>query len=284
MVHNQHRLRGYQYLSGTGLEIGAFNLPAPLPKSCRVEYCDVLTRKQARQLFPEINTSTLVDVQYICDLDTQGLAIFKDNQFDFVVCNHVIEHIANPIRLVAELFRVLKRNGKIVISAPDKHYTFDKERTLTPYSHLLKEYEEGITEVTDEHYLDFLRGVFPGTLNDPLQKQQALDHVRKRREHAHVWTSESFRFFLQTTICILKVPATCIFESLSYDNQEEYFGVWSKLDDHSLSSKFYQPKHSQCPLWYPLMRAREVLKQQGVDGFATELRSYIRWHLTCNKK
>ena len=37
---------------------------------------------------------------------------FDDNYFDFVICNHVLEHIETDITAMSELYRVLKPNGK----------------------------------------------------------------------------------------------------------------------------------------------------------------------------
>lgn len=43
---------------------------------------------------------------------------FPDNTFDFVISNHVIEHIEDEEKFIKEITRVLKPNGKGIISAP----------------------------------------------------------------------------------------------------------------------------------------------------------------------
>jgi 2-polyprenyl-3-methyl-5-hydroxy-6-metoxy-1,4-benzoquinol methylase len=68
---------------------------------------------------------------------------FKDNQFDAVICLEVIEHIENPGKLLRDIFRVLKKEGKLLISTPNrsiageptgayhlKHYTYPELKKL----------------------------------------------------------------------------------------------------------------------------------------------------------
>lgn len=229
MSHLAHRQPGYDLLSGHGIEIGALHQPAAIPEHCHIEYCDAASREEAAALFPELDINSLVPVTYISDLDTQGLSIFEENRFDFVILNHVIEHVANPIKVVEELFRVTKPQGIVVLSAPDKEFCFDKKRALTPYEHVLEEYKNNVTEVTEEHYIDFLKGVHPHVFNFSKEDlQNNIDMVRNRREHAHVWDSASFTEFMAKTFELLNIQADCRFLSLADQNQFEYFSVWEK--------------------------------------------------------
>lgn len=229
MSHLAHRSPGYELLSGHGIEIGALHQPAIIPEHCHIEYCDAASREETIKFFPELNVNDLVPVNHISDLDTNGLALFEDNRFDFVILNHVIEHVANPINVVAELFRVTKPQGLVVLSAPDKEFCFDKPRALTPYEHVLEEYQNNTTEITDEHYIDFLKGVHPEVFQrSPEMIQNSINSVRKRREHAHVWDSASFTEFMAKTFELLSIQADCRFLSLADQNQFEYFSVWEK--------------------------------------------------------
>lgn len=42
----------------------------------------------------------------------------KDNQFEEIYCSHVIEHLNDTIKVLNELYRITKPNGKIIIKAP----------------------------------------------------------------------------------------------------------------------------------------------------------------------
>lgn len=52
---------------------------------------------------------------------------FDDNSFDFVMCNHVMEHVENDIQCMSELFRVLKPGGWAIMQVP---IDFAREETF----------------------------------------------------------------------------------------------------------------------------------------------------------
>ena len=226
-----YRDSAYRLLQGAGIEIGALNQPAALPPELSVSYCDVISREEAKRLFPETDSSRLVEVHHLIDLDNSGLQLFESNSMDFVILSHVIEHVANPIAVLDELFRVCKPAGHVVIAVPDKDYTFDKPRQLTPFTHLLEEYQQQVTTVSDAHYLDFLKAVHPEVFSRPAEQfARDLAGVRARREHAHVWNSASFASFMREALGLLKIMATAEVELLGTQTGHEYFALWRKND------------------------------------------------------
>ena len=65
--------------------------------------------------------SPLADVKAdICNLP------FKDNQYDIILCNHVLEHIPDDTKAMQELYRVLKLGGMAILQIPQ-----DLSRTTT---------------------------------------------------------------------------------------------------------------------------------------------------------
>ena len=169
-----------------------------------------------------------VEVDHLIDLDTQCLSSFRDSTYDFVIMNHVIEHIANPIRVIEDAFRILCPSGKVVLGVPDKRFNYDSARDLTSFDHLWREYQDQVTAVEDDHYLDFLRAVHPATLALPEKIKIHLDHARDRREHAHVWDSSSFKKFFVECLNRLEINANCIYEHTGNENGFEYFAMWGK--------------------------------------------------------
>ena len=57
--------------------------------------------------------SPLADVKAdICDLP------FKENTYDFILCNHVLEHIPDDTKAMQEIFRILKPGGTGILQIP----------------------------------------------------------------------------------------------------------------------------------------------------------------------
>lgn len=225
----QHREVAYRLLGGRGLEIGALHEPARLPDTCQVTRFDVISRDRAIELFPEIPAERIVPVDHLGDLDADGLAAFGDETLDFVIINHVLEHLANPVKAVREVFRITRREGTVILAVPDKRYTYDRAREPTTFEHLWTDYTNDTRVNSDEHYLDFLRSAGPHVFLDPPERIPGdIQFSRERREHAHVWTAESFREFLDECFARLGIRARPLYESVPTENTYEYFAAWRR--------------------------------------------------------
>ena len=101
--------------------------------------------------------SPLADVKAdICNLP------FEDNEFDVILCNHVLEHIPNDTKAMQELYRIMKPGGFGVFQIPqdlnrdttfeDNTITDKKERTkiFGQYDHV---------RVYGKDYFDKLRSI-----------------------------------------------------------------------------------------------------------------------------
>ena len=49
---------------------------------------------------------------------------FKDNLFDKAVASEVLEHVGNDVKVLKEIYRILKPNGVLVTSVPSIRYPF----------------------------------------------------------------------------------------------------------------------------------------------------------------
>jgi SAM-dependent methyltransferase len=151
-------------------------------------------------LFPELGEAPgFPRPDIVANLDADRLASLADESQDFVIASHVLEHLANPIAMLLECFRVLRPEGLLVLLIPDRHKTFDRERSPTPLAHLIDEYRRDVREVDDAHILDFMVGT-SRTLGDTrdtslfsseLMAAEIALH-RQRSIHAHVWNLREF--------------------------------------------------------------------------------------------
>ena len=59
----------------------------------------------------------LPGVDVVHDLDKFPYP-FKNNEFDEILCNHVLEHVSDIEKAMRELYRILKPNGRLMIIVP----------------------------------------------------------------------------------------------------------------------------------------------------------------------
>jgi SAM-dependent methyltransferase len=71
---------------------------------------------------------------------------FKDNEFDYVICNQVLEHVENPHKFLAEQMRVAK-SGYIEVPSLIGEYLFPKES----HKWLILEIEGKLVMMDKEH-------------------------------------------------------------------------------------------------------------------------------------
>ena len=129
------------YLKGTGLEIGALHNPLKVPSAARVRYVDRMPVAELRRQYPELASYNLVEADVIDN--GEKLSTVGECTQDFVIANHFIEHCENPIDTLMNLVRVLKKDGILFMCVPDKRYTFDGERPVTPFEHLVRDFKRG---------------------------------------------------------------------------------------------------------------------------------------------
>ena len=67
------------------------------------------------------------DIDYLtADINPKGVMIqmdithiqFPENFFDFIICNHVLEHVIDDGKAMRELYRVLKPGGEAILQVP----------------------------------------------------------------------------------------------------------------------------------------------------------------------
>ena len=62
----------------------------------------------------------------MCVMDITDIQ-FEDGRFDYIICNHVLEHVLDEKKALSEIKRVLKPRGKAIITVP---ISYTSETTL----------------------------------------------------------------------------------------------------------------------------------------------------------
>ena len=116
-----------RYLGGRVLDVGCGAKPY---KSLLQGTCEYVGMDCSMGVKPE------------CFGSIQGLP-FKDGAFDSVLCTEVLEHLPEPDKAIAEIKRVLKKDGYLYVTVPQTwglHYEPNDYWRFTQYgiAHLLK--------------------------------------------------------------------------------------------------------------------------------------------------
>jgi SAM-dependent methyltransferase len=122
-----------RYLRGSGLEIGALDRPLYLPKTATAYYLDRMLPSQLREHYPELGHRRLY-VSMVAD--GEDLSCIAEGALDFLIANHVIEHLDDPIAAIELFMKKLKAGGILYMAVPDMRRTFDYQRAETTWEHL----------------------------------------------------------------------------------------------------------------------------------------------------
>lgn len=199
-----------KYLCGNGIEIGALDAPLDLPAQAKVRYVDRMPVHELRLQYPELASRKLVDVDIVDDGESLGK--IEDDSLDFLVANHMLEHCENPLGTLRNALRKLKKDGILYCSIPDKWQSFDIERNLTTFEHLINDDKDSGAASKFAHYVEWAR--FVAKSPDAEVEESALRNMQfKYSIHFHVWDESSFHEFLNQS----KSYLNNIFEILQFE-------------------------------------------------------------------
>jgi len=180
------------YLFGQGLEIGALHLPLTVPAGVTVRYVDRIQVDDLRRDYPELEDWDMVEADVIDDGELLS-SIAAESQ-DFIIANHFLEHCENPIKTIQNHLGKLRPGGILFYAVPDKRFTFDFRREVTPLEHVIADYEEGPERSRSQHYDDWARlvAVKEGETADQTVARARELEASEYSIHMHVWTQAEF--------------------------------------------------------------------------------------------
>jgi ubiquinone/menaquinone biosynthesis C-methylase UbiE len=120
---------------------------------------------------------------------------YKDNFFDVIIANHVIEHLIDVRLYVSEMYRVLKKGGYIILGTPNLaswHNIFALLLGLQPFSGptIKPDYESDVKLIRNMNK-QRLDKVFSGN------KTRGLDHIKIMTAKALISLLNDFDFKIE---------------------------------------------------------------------------------------
>ncbi len=194
--HSDFGRKAYELCKGKGLEIGALHNPFDLDAD--VVYLDQRKTAELRAGFknhPRVRRIPQVQLVWKGD----SYPFIDDNAFDFVVNSHVLEHVCNPGRVIAEWLRVVRPGGIVYMVVPDKRHCFDRQRETTSLEHLLQDHEAGTSLIELEHYRDYILKTAgeAGIAHEPSEEFARNCFQGQTSIHVHTFTARSLGGFLR---------------------------------------------------------------------------------------
>jgi SAM-dependent methyltransferase len=182
-----------RFLTGAGLEVGALQRRLPVPDHCSVKYVDRLPLEELLAHYPELRGLPIQAPDLIDDGET--LSKVESGSVDFVVANHLLEHCENPVQTIENFLRTLKVGGILFMGVPDKRFTFDIDRPVTPYAVLAETYREGRRRNRESLYWEWAKHV--AGASPPEVDQVARKLLAERYSiHFNVWALEDLLEFI----------------------------------------------------------------------------------------
>ena len=78
-------------------------------------HCDYKTQDFTNLQGAHLSGGQYGEIDYVCDIASIPV---EDGSFDAVICSEVIEHVPDPVAVMAEFARILKPGGRLILTAP----------------------------------------------------------------------------------------------------------------------------------------------------------------------
>jgi len=245
---SRKRLLRYVDKSKPVLEIGPLCFPTIKRPEYDVCYADVRSTDEVRAHYAgvsEVIEDDIVNIDYVI-MSTYADAC-KGKKFGTVFSSHVLEHTGDIIEHFDQIAEILDEGGAYVLAIPDKRFTFDHFREVTPF--------RDVYDVHINH--DWSRFAVDARLHET-ECNNALDYM-----NGDITMQPKSDFDIDKIV------------SSNYSN--EHFFVFTYLsfleilrDMLSCNLLKYQLEYSHCP--FPSNEFHIVLKKSGKIQTDRELR------------
>ncbi|MGB6177409.1 MAG: class I SAM-dependent methyltransferase [Methylocella sp.] len=212
-------IKGLDLSTMSVLEIGPLTRPIVARGAAReVAYMDHVSTDGLRKKYAterSINIDDIVEVDFVA-ADGRIAANLNGMTFDLIVAAHVIEHVPDFIGWIREAARVLNPGGVLALTVPDKRYSLDVLRRLSPKQEVEQAYREVATRPGLWNVADFFLNVVkadttalwhdPESAND-FAPHHTVEHLERAISdwrkggyvdcHAWVFTPDHFKNLIE---------------------------------------------------------------------------------------
>lgn len=201
----------FDFSAGHGLEIGPLASPIADPASADVQFVDIIDRDELVAHFegdPAVDCDEIPEIHYWLKgsdgIRTLSEAVAPGAPFDWVVAAHVVEHIPDLVSWFAELASVLRGGGHVVLTVPDRRFSFDILRPGTTTGQVLAAHASADVVPSPRAAFDHFRShvafgadrAWEGQVPTTEARTYSLEDAREMAQRAtegeyidsHVWT------------------------------------------------------------------------------------------------
>ena len=200
-LRRTHLLRHID-LSGKGLEIGPYAYPTLFKSETDISYLDWKTRDQlVAENSSQDGIDSIPETDYL--VASNDYRQYVPGTFDYIIANHVLEHVPDLIHWLSNITAMLNPNGVLFLALPDKKFTFDKYRQNTTLSHILNDFYEEVQTISQEHLLEQVIYYDLTFIGQPMVVTERLNRARLEKVltegfqpwmigyHCHIFQSET---------------------------------------------------------------------------------------------
>jgi ubiquinone/menaquinone biosynthesis C-methylase UbiE len=121
------------------------------------EYC---YKEKFKNRFMNYLTADINDSSVMLKMDITKIE-YPNDSFDIIFCNHVLEHIPEDGKAMAELYRVLKKDGLAILLVPlsSNFNTYEDWSITTPEGRLEAFWQDDHVRLYGQDYFEKLRAV-----------------------------------------------------------------------------------------------------------------------------
>lgn len=233
----REQLARHGALLGGGLEIGAGARPTVNLPYIEMKYLDICSTEELRARVARSggDASAVAPVDYVVQGEEYRAAL-GDERFDFIIANHVMQRIIDPIAWLRMLGEMLAPGGNLLLTLPDKKYSFDRFRDDTSIAHLIADYlsERSLAERGREHAIETHIFYDRGFIGKTASPDEIFDAAWLRREahhpgiHCHVFQGETFLRRILKPLLYTKLIDFTLVELVEQSPYGEFYVVLRK--------------------------------------------------------